>query len=148
VVSADGKVYYALNHTEKIGLKTENSFFNEVDTRPIHGDNYYRLRQDLVNNVTIYSPVEKVVFPATETVIFPNPTEGEMINVSLNDYAGKRGSIEVINALGQTLILKEFESLPFGTFEFGLNRIASGTYFMKVRTEKRDFVQMFVVQQK
>jgi hypothetical protein len=116
--------------------------------RPMAGDNFYRLKVQLSDGTILYSLVQKVEFPKSEFVLFPNPNVGDMIYLSLNAYSGLRGNIEVLNALGQPIISRDYESLPEGTFDFGLNNLVSGTYFLKVKTDRREAVQVFVVQQK
>ncbi len=128
------------------GVAGEILYFNELDKKPLPGENFYRLILVSKNGDERYSEVKKVVFP-TGFMVYPNPNSGDVLNISLADFAGKTADLEIHDALGKVLFSKHFDALPTGELRHDLSKFASGTYFLSVKIEgQRAEIRRFVVQ--
>ena len=78
-----------------------------TDIDPEFGENYYRLKVVYLDGSYFYSTTRMVNYEIDfgAVIIYPNPTN-QRINVTLKDFAGKEGVVEIFNALGQRQFVK------------------------------------------
>jgi Secretion system C-terminal sorting domain len=63
-------------------------------------------------------------------LLFPNPTTG-LLTLEFKDATPKAGSIQILDLLGRILLHEPL--LPGNlTYEFSLDKLPSGVYFVKV----------------
>lgn len=62
-----------------------------------------------LDGTRFYSGVRRLNFEIDfdEVIIYPNP-KNKLIRVVLRDFAGKSGTIEIYNSLGQRMTRREF----------------------------------------
>ena len=108
----------------------------EVDWKPELGDNFYRLRQTLLNGTQVFSGIKKIGFDIdiNEVSLFPNPADG-FININLHPYAGKSGNLQVFNQLGQQMDFIEIEKIPELTYFVKLEGYREGLYFLVINVD-------------
>ena len=76
------------------------SVYSFIDTKPIMGKNYYRLKQIDNDNRFSFSDIKMVDFSNTKTVVFPNPFTGKIKLLFVADNTIFR----IINVEGQTVL--------------------------------------------
>ena len=80
-----------------------------MDTKPVEGYNYYRVKSIDINGKTAYTNVVKVLMGSLkhDISIYPNPITDGMIHLQfLNQPQGKYG-IRLLNKLGQLIMSRE-----------------------------------------
>lgn len=104
---------------------------------------YYRLRQVDYNSDFSYSPVvsAKLTEGAFNALVFPNPITSEsVVSYQLDEAA--QVSVELINTLGESIVLVKEEFQPEGYQQLRLNahdlKIADGIYTLKISTAGKD----------
>ena len=109
---------------------------SSIDENPILGANYYRLKQVYKDGTYDYTAVKRINFRGDlETLsVFPNPV-AETLFVNLKAYAGKQGSLQIVNQFGQLVKHIELESMPAQLLQVDLKGIQSGAYFMTIAVE-------------
>ena len=144
--SADGNVFseiLTVPNTSNDNLE----FYWEVDWQPTFGDNYYRLKQILIDGSEIYSDPQKINFDIdlNRISLFPNPANN-FIEVNLHPFAGKPGTIQIVNQLGQQMEFIEFEYIPELTSIIRLENFNGGYYFLNIEIDGQKGVTLpFVV---
>ncbi|MBH8558490.1 T9SS type A sorting domain-containing protein [Hymenobacter negativus] len=119
--SATGEVYETLGSVKGQGNTTLAHDYSFVDSHPLAGTAYYRLRQVDSDGTFSFSPVAAVQTEAsTKVELYPNPSASQLIlpaGVGVVQY-------RIFNALGQTLLSGkatdndrlDITSLPKGPF--------------------------------
>lgn len=64
---------------------------------------------------------------------YPNPVLNDIINVELINYYAPLSSVELIDALGRTLLLKDYSSLSLTKAVINMQAFTKGVYFIKVK---------------
>ncbi|GAB2846616.1 T9SS type A sorting domain-containing protein [Hymenobacter ruber] len=119
--SATGEVYETLGTVKGQGNTTMAHDYSFVDSRPLAGTSYYRLRQVDSDGTFSFSPVAAVQTEAsTKVELYPNPSANQLI------LPAGVGAVQyrIFNALGQTLLSGkatdndrlDITSLPKGPF--------------------------------
>ena len=145
-VSTDGNDFQVLDVVEAAQVSVARSY-NTVDTEPAHGFNYYRLRVNNLDGSAYYSNVRRVNFDIDfdAVTVFPNPTN-DYINVSLRDFAGKSGTVEIYNSLGQQMERRVYQSIPSVPATFDVSDLIGGVYTISIKVDNhRRFTKKFIV---
>ncbi|MDB5268725.1 MAG: hypothetical protein JWP58_1765 [Hymenobacter sp.] len=119
--SATGEAYETLGLVKGQGSTTTAHSYSFVDSRPLAGTSYYRLRQVDTDGTSSFSPVAAVQAEAsTKVELYPNPSANQLI------LPAGVGAVRyrIFNALGQTLLSGkatdndrlDITSLPKGPF--------------------------------
>ena len=99
--SPAGREYTTIGAVKSQGSTASAREYTFVDSHPLAGTAYYRLRQVDADGAVAYSPVAVVKGPArTEALAFPNPSEGQLTlaaDLGLVTY-------RAYNNLGQTIL--------------------------------------------
>jgi len=134
--SADG------NHfVQETVLKAINSSYNNyhwVDTYPVQGYNYYRLRSTEVDGKINYSGIMKVFVSKDKQVIqvFPNPATANNLNLQLINQQPGLYEIRLINSFGQTFMTRSIQysgSSSIENLKPGQS-IPKGIYQLEIKT--------------
>jgi hypothetical protein len=116
----------------KIGTVSSNhesnamKYYSFVDSRPLDGENLYRLKMIDFDGTFAYSRLESVKF-STSAFLYPNPVSGtENLQVNIADWADVK-SVKIISATGKTILETSSATSP------GINtrNLAAGLYFLK-----------------
>lgn len=119
--SATGREYATIGAVKGHGSTTMAHDYSFVDSRPLAGTSYYRLRQVDADGTFSFSPVAAVQTEAgTKVLLYPNPSANQLI------LPAGIGAVRyrMFNALGQTLLSGkatdndrlDITSLPKGPF--------------------------------
>ena len=107
--SADGRTFYKIGEVLATGAAGIQSY-TFLDTNPIQGVNFYRLRILDIQPLVKYTSILKVSLNVTASLIsiYPNPTPERLINIEMKKMA--KGTYEFIlyNSMGQELYKHSF----------------------------------------
>ena len=134
--SRDGISFEKIGEVAGAGTTTEVQFYDFLHTRPINGENYYRLRQfDLPTGQAGFDGK----FELTQTInitfeqsnhsiirIYPNPA-AHYLKIESQDLIGK--IVQVFNVNGQLVRAFQHQSL---ITNLPITELPSGTYFIKI----------------
>ncbi len=136
--SLDGEQFNVLTEVESREDVTSERMYQQEDTRPAYGINFYRLKQVYYDGSHRYSSVRAVEFNVDldEFGLFPNPAEEE-VYINLNEWKGMAVDVQLINALGQTVVQKQVDEIPEEAIRIDLSSIKNGLYFISVKVEDR-----------
>ncbi len=76
--------------------------------------------------------------------IYPNPTTGKFA-VTFDLNKPREMTIEVVNIVGEKVLVKTFVDVHNQTFEFDMNSVADGVYFVVIRSEDEQISKKLVV---
>ena len=145
--SANGESWETLDFIIGNGTTIEEQNYRYVDTQPIKGTNYYRLKQIDFDGQFEYSKVITVTLKSNISVsdFYPNPTNG----LTRLDFEVSQSSdliITVFNVMGQQLLI-ETHSMEKGisTLELNFSKLSKGSYFVKLQNGKEVQHQKLVI---
>jgi len=76
--------------------------------------------------------------------IYPNPTTGKF-GLNFNLYESRDMTIEIVNIIGEKVISNSYTNVKNQTIEFDLNTVASGVYFVVIKSENEMITKKIVV---
>jgi len=135
--STDSKTWQTLNY---IAYSEGEPNYSSVDASPAPGNNYYRIREEDVNDQENYSSVKMVsVTSSTEITVWPNPAKdvvyvqnngaGDDAKTAIFDQFGKMMSATVLHSGNNTLNLSNF---PTGTYILHIQVTDGAVYNKKI----------------
>ncbi len=145
-VSTDGNSFRLLEETNAAQVNTPRQY-DLVDLKPAYGENYYRLKVNQLDGSYFYSNTRRVNFEIDfgKVVVFPNPTN-DNIHIDMRDFAGKAGTIEIYNNLGQKMKERTYLSFPTIPAMFDVSGFANGMFTISIKVENhRRFTKKFIV---
>ncbi len=145
-VSQDGVNFELLNMIASSGIPTSRSY-QIIDNKPFTGENFYRLKVNQKDGSIYYSYPRLLNFDIKfeEIFVYPNPTS-DIINMSLRDFAGQQGTMDIYNSFGQKVLSRNYQSFPSQAIVIDVNNYVSGVYSIVVKVDNyRSFTKKFVV---
>lgn len=128
--TADLKIWKTIGIVKAAGNSNQILSYSHVDTKPMNGVNYYRLKQNDFDGYSDYSSTIKVNFISEMPIkIYPNPGN-QMIYIE-SDMELK--SIYIYNSYGQ--IIKEIDAQNSMKMQISTENLACGVYLIIVRTD-------------
>ena len=94
-----------------------------------------------------YSNIRRLQFDIdfSEIMVYPNPTNTD-INITLRDFAGKEGTVEIFNQLGQQQFTRDYLSIPTIPVNVDVSKFVPGIYTISIKVDnQRRFAKQFVV---
>jgi hypothetical protein len=131
-----GKTFLVLDSLTSASL----GIYNDLDPKPVIGQNFYRLKQiDVLGNVT-YSKVITVMYslPASTTIastrisLYPNPASSSLnllVKTSTDAATGSKYKITITNTIGT--VVKSGTSAQ-ADWHSDVSSLTPGTYFIEV----------------
>lgn len=134
--SADGKNFELLGIVAGHGNSTEEINYNYIDTKPLYGNNYYRLKQVDFDGAFEYSDIRVVRFEDNfefKASVFPNPVS-ENIHISARGLSQENSAIavELVNTLGQVVKRKTFAGQS-DLYIMETDGVSDGQYYVVIR---------------
>ena len=124
--SATGEAFETVGTVKGQGNTSSAHNYAFVDSRPLAGRSYYRLRQVDIDGTTAYSPVATVQV-RNELAVYPNPSAGIVtLPATLGDV-----HYRLLNTIGQTLLSGQ----ATGNDQLDLTKLAKGTFFLELTGE-------------
>ena len=133
--SATGGTFETVGTVKGQGNTSSAHNYAFVDSRPLAGRSYYRLRQVDTDGTTAYSPVATVQL-RNELAVYPNPSAGIVtLPATLGDV-----HYRLLNTIGQTLLSGQ----ATGNDQLDLTKLAKGTFFLELTGEAGRTTQRLV----
>ena len=145
-VSTDGNSFRLLDETNAARVNSPRQY-DMVDLKPAFGENFYRLKVNQLDGSYFYSNIRRVNFEIDfdEVIVFPNPTK-DYINIDMRDFAGKTGTIEIYNNLGQKMMERTYLSFPSIPAVFDVSDFTNGMFTISIKVDNyRRFTKKFIV---
>ncbi len=118
--SADGIHFESLESRKADGNLATRKEFTALDSQPLKGHNYYRIKQIDYDGKFDYSNIASVYFDRNEISIYPNPANDEIHITSKKEVLRRINIYNHIGQLVQSLAQKSnvvnIESLPHGIY--------------------------------
>jgi hypothetical protein len=134
--SADGQLFTLAATIDAKGNNSQNVDYRWLDSKPITGANYYRIKTVNKNGEITYSDMVKVIIGKgrSEIKVYPNPIVGGKINVHFINLSGGKYEVRIVNALGQVMLSRQVHHAETTNLEvIKLNKnVAKGTYRLEV----------------
>lgn len=124
--TADGLEFLVLADVQGAGTSSHPNKYTYLDSSPLPGKSFYRLKQtDFNKNVTL----SKIISVVNDDlpVLYPNPATNE---VSIDTRPEDQVTAEIVNAIGQRIYLKH-NSTP-GRMSWNVESLPRGIYFMTI----------------
>lgn len=132
--SADGVYFYEIGRVDGSGTTHTTSDYSLIDSQPLSGMNYYRLKQTDFDGTSKYSGMVSIASSGSDGFVYnvrPNPTNGGIQFDMLSPQNGSM-SIEVIDYLGRIVKQENINvSMGMNTLNSELNELSKGIYTMK-----------------
>jgi hypothetical protein len=132
--SPDNSTFSRIGSVPAAGDAQYQSDYLLTDESPIHGANYYRLRQVDRNGKFIYSRTVVAFMGAGSPVpvLFPNPAD-DLLNVAFTAAQDGTATLLVEDALGRTMATSSIEvSRRSKTTEVPIRSLARGWYNLRI----------------
>ena len=80
-----------------------------------------------------------------DVILYPNPTH-DNVHIDMRGYAGKAGTIEIFNNLGQRMTVRNYQSIPSMPVVFSVSDFSNGMYIVSIKVEdQKRIVKKFIV---
>jgi len=129
--------------------RTTNDYF-EIDSEPMRGLSYYRLKQTDIDGTFTYSKIVAVYFDGESEeggfLLYPNPTEND-VNIQIFDKGLEEGFVSISDVLGREVYNAFIEGIsPNKVFNIPLKQtLSSGMYVLKFVGRNKSYVRSFVI---
>jgi hypothetical protein len=153
--SADAQLFTPIITTDGAGNSSQVINYETIDTSPLEGRSYYRLKQTDFNGVFSYSdvvPISIDQLTAKNPVInvFPNPSTGKDIYLELSGFLEDENvQISFNDALGKVYFSEAMSTNSKGDLArkiFPYGRLASGTYFLTGISKNEIYHKKLIIQ--
>lgn len=140
--SLDGINFETIGKLSAAGNSIEEIEYTFIDSKPEIGDNYYRIKQVDLDQKYEYLPIRVVNFEYVETLgevkIYPNPSNGEVLNVQLEKIDLNTGQfqIDIYNIQGK----KVYSEGNFTDYNLTIElngKLQSGVYLIDIHNAKQ-----------
>ena len=148
--SADGHAFKKIGVVAATANNNADVSYNLFDKDPLAGDNFYRIKGvDKSGEIKYTSVVNvKIENGKAAIVVYPNPVVDRTISLQLNNQPKGIYSVQLLNGLGQQLILKTIAH-PGGsaTQTIRLDALVSkGVYQLHISNGDNKVTQQIVIQ--
>ena len=80
-----------------------------------------------------------------DVILYPNPTH-DNVHIDMRGYAGKAGTIEIFNNLGQRMTVRNYQSIPSMPVVFSVIDFTNGMYIVSIKVEdQKRITKKFIV---
>ncbi|MEO1516487.1 MAG: T9SS type A sorting domain-containing protein [Bacteroidota bacterium] len=132
--SRNGQTFVAIKRVEGAGNSRSIRQYNSIDSEPIPGLSYYRLKQIDFDGTVAYSDVQAIdIQKGGKILAYPNPVKAELY-IALDELEAGPLQFEVFNSQGQLLFGGETVLNRKGKGQLVLPQVrnlATGTYFVR-----------------
>ncbi|MGG9972077.1 beta strand repeat-containing protein [Ferruginibacter sp. SUN002] len=79
-----------------------------LDTKPLFGNNFYRIRGIGENGHIIYSPIVRVLVARPSIAVYPNPVTNGLVGLQFTNMPEGNYQIVLMNSVGQPIVRRQF----------------------------------------
>ncbi|HPG12417.1 MAG TPA: T9SS type A sorting domain-containing protein, partial [Chitinophagaceae bacterium] len=122
--------------------------YTYLDVAPLSGVSFYRIRSEEFNGKVLYSVIVKVDTRggATDVVLYPNPTSGNVISMQATALNKGMYTIQVFNTSGQRVLTQSLNHPGgFVTQTIQLPALQSGMYSLQLSGGATRISKSFIV---
>ncbi len=135
--------YAAIAQVNSAGTGAIAHEYNYTDKLPVPGTNYYRLKQTDADGKYSYSKVVSINYLKPGTILLlPNPAKDQLTVKGLN--AANTSTISLLDQQGR--LLQQFTVKQLAAYTFNIERLAAGSYIIRVKDNNGEATQKFVKQ--
>ncbi len=148
--SSDNEYFEVIEDVIVIANGKAENFYKIIDSSPELGVNYYRIKQVFQNGLENYTQTKKLTFGYKNAPInfYPNPA-AESLYLQLKAYAGKKGTIQIVNILGQIMETVKMEKIPTETLRLPLDNYDNGMHTILFKIEGMPIVsKLFLIEKR
>lgn len=125
--SSDGVRFDAIAEVEGLGTAHTVTRYEAIDSAPLPGLSYYRLRQTDLDGTVTWSEVVAVEMNTSQLIAYPNPVRSML---TFQGIATKGvAQIEVFDSWGRSVMQA---ALPEGAIEIDMSGLPAGLYRVRV----------------
>jgi hypothetical protein len=126
--SSDGAYFQTIGQISGHGTTISSHYYTYIDTDPLVGYNYYRLKQFDFDGDYTYSKiiVKKLAGHLNTPLIYPNPVD-KLLSIELRDLDTKYLHIALVNKIGQVVYQKQYNT-PNDRINIPVHELPKGTY--------------------
>ena len=146
VERSNGQEFNKLVRVKGGGNSTEELNYSSSDKKPLDGQSYYRLKQTDFDASFYYSDIVSVtVMPVlSSTIIYPNPTKGE-ITIKL-DHSNSSTDLIIYNQNGNISLVKSFVDAYKSLVKIDLtDDLAPGVYYIQINSGGNTTIQKLLL---
>jgi hypothetical protein len=139
--SANGRNFIKINTTVSKAFNGGSAAYRFIDTDPLNGNNYYRIRSVEQSGKVNYSIIVKVNILVVKDVpsflVYPNPVSGNTIFMLFNNIEKGNYAIRLFNESGQIVAFKTIQyngNIATENLVVG-EKFATGKYELKLSGE-------------
>jgi hypothetical protein len=132
--SNDGKEFLKLYEIEGAGNSSVTLSYQKIDSNPLMGISYYRLKQTDFNGDYEYSNIVTVKIERHfgDISVYPNPLHGDGF-ITFNSKINGAVKVEILNVIGEKVYEKEYEiMIGSNKIKFSSKKMTQGIYFVKI----------------
>ncbi|MGZ4054838.1 MAG: T9SS type A sorting domain-containing protein [Bacteroidia bacterium] len=147
----DGINFETVGQVKGAGSSTSVLNYSLVDNAPYKGVSYYRLKQTDFNGAFTYSEIKQVEMTVANDFsfnVFPNPGNGDVLNVSFNTEKNEEVLVVVYDAAGRETYSKIIVSIDDGNNVFAIDpsgKLAPGIYFITATSQQNIYNKKLIV---
>jgi hypothetical protein len=145
--STDGESYTAIGKVNGTNLAT-GSNYTFTDSRPVTGNNFYRLAQTDMDGRTNYFGILKTVIDygrESSLVLFPNPAS-RSITVGFNHPDKDRLLVKIINPQGLVMQVNQYnKETGYWQQQINVAHLSAGQYFVQVKGAVFESTQLLTI---
>lgn len=132
--SVDGKDFIKLYEIDGSGNSNVTLSYQKIDTNPLMGISYYRLKQTDFNGDYEYSNIVSVKIDRNfgDISVYPNPLHEDGF-ITFNSKINGVIKVEILNVMGEKIHEKEYEiMIGSNKIKFSSKKMTQGIYFVKI----------------
>ena len=126
--SANGSEWVYVGEVAANGTTSSTHNYSFIDTEPLSGENYYRLKQHDLDGSIYYSKVIRVNTPIKKSwKLYPNPVQ-DVLEVRFSNK--EEGILQIFDATGRLVLKHEIKAEK--SISIDLSNLNSGFYWMQM----------------
>jgi len=118
--------------------QSKDNYYQFIDEAPTFGDNYYRVKQVLLDGSVAYTHTKMIRFGEVKThfTAFPNPATTHL-TITLEEADPPKGTIIIVNLLGQVMDTRAIEDASTVSTIISLDNYKNGLYTIYIKLKNQ-----------
>ena len=145
--SSDGTRFEPIQKINGSGNISTYKYYEAMDTEPLKGTSYYRLKQtDYDGKFEYFQPASVNCNGGNDWLLFPNPSNSENVNLQIGQVANKEIEIIIYNLMGEKVVQSfiSFEKETSKQIVFS-KKLSPGIYIFSATNGIDLFIKKLVV---